>query len=254
MNKPRAAVVGSGFGGLALAVRLQAAGIPTTLVEKRDRPGGRAYVYQRRGLHLRRRPDRDHRPRLPEGGVRGRRGASIEDYVTLVPVSPFYRLFWEDGYRFDYSNDFESTFEQIRRQEPRGRRGVRGLPRRTPRRCSPRATRGSPTFRSSTGGAWCASRRSSCASKPIARSTRWCRGSYATPQLRQTFSFHSLLVGGNPFTASSIYTLIHFLERSGGVWFPARRHGRAGRRPGTPLPRARRAGALGLRGHGDPDP
>uniref|UniRef100_UPI0028B0526A phytoene desaturase n=1 Tax=Massilia alkalitolerans TaxID=286638 RepID=UPI0028B0526A len=39
-------------------------------------------------------------------------------------------------------------------------------------------------------------------------------------QLRQAFSFHSLLVGGNPFATSSIYTLIHALERQWGVWFP----------------------------------
>ena len=45
MSRPTAAVVGSGFGGLTLAVRLQAAGVQTTLVEGRDKPGGRAYVY-----------------------------------------------------------------------------------------------------------------------------------------------------------------------------------------------------------------
>ncbi|HUC99292.1 MAG TPA: phytoene desaturase family protein, partial [Candidatus Polarisedimenticolaceae bacterium] len=40
------------------------------------------------------------------------------------------------------------------------------------------------------------------------------------PHLRQLFSFHPLLVGGNPFTTTSIYTLIHCLERKWGVFFP----------------------------------
>ena len=50
MDKPRAAVIGSGFGGLAAAIRLQAAGCDTVIFEKRDQPGGRAYVYRDNGF------------------------------------------------------------------------------------------------------------------------------------------------------------------------------------------------------------
>ena len=64
-----AAVIGAGFGGLALAIRLQSAGIATTIVEARDKPGGRAYIWEKRRLHVRRRPDRHHRSRLPQGAV-----------------------------------------------------------------------------------------------------------------------------------------------------------------------------------------
>lgn len=69
----RAIVIGVGFGGLALAIRLQAAGAQTTLLERRDKPGGRAYVYQEPGVHFRRRPHGHHRPDGDRGAVHGGR-------------------------------------------------------------------------------------------------------------------------------------------------------------------------------------
>ena len=98
-------VIGAGFGGLALAIRLQSAGVATTMVEARDKPGGRAYVWEARRLHLRRRPDRHHRSRLPRRIVGAVRAATWRDDVELMPVMPFYRLNWPDGTNFDYSND-----------------------------------------------------------------------------------------------------------------------------------------------------
>jgi phytoene desaturase len=103
-RRPTAAVIGSGFGGLALAIRLQAAGVETTLVEARDKPGGRAYVYEDAGFTFDAGPTIITDPTCLEAlfSVAGR---SMDDYVKLLPVMPFYRLYWEDGYRFDYSND-----------------------------------------------------------------------------------------------------------------------------------------------------
>ena len=89
---PRTAVVvGSGFGGLALAIRLQAAGISTTLVEKRDKPGGRAYVYEDQGFTFDAGPTVITDPSALEElfEVAGKR---LSDYVELLPASPFYRL------------------------------------------------------------------------------------------------------------------------------------------------------------------
>lgn len=218
MNKPRAAVVGSGFGGLALAVRLQAAGIPTTLVEKRDRPGGRAYVYHDEGFTFDAGPTVITAPDcLKEVFEVARR--RIEDYVTLVPVSPFYRLFWEDGYRFDYSDDSTSTFDQIRAKSPKDVAGYEAFLEYSKEVFAQGYTRlAHVPFLD-----WWSMVR---VAPQLIRLEAY-RSVYSMvskfirdPHLRQTFSFHSLLVGGNPFTASSIYTLIHYLERSGGVWFP----------------------------------
>jgi phytoene desaturase len=218
VSAPRAAVIGSGFGGLALAVRLQAAGIPTTLVEKRDRPGGRAYVYHDRGFTFDAGPTVITAPdALKEIFEVAER--KLEDYVTLVPVSPFYRLFWEDGYTFDYSGDSESTFEQIRKKSPEDVEGYEAFLRYSEEVFAQGYTRlAHVPFLD-----WWSMVRVA----PQLMRLEAYRSVYSMvskfirePHLRQTFSFHSLLVGGNPFTASSIYTLIHFLERSGGVWFP----------------------------------
>ena len=112
-----AAVIGSGFGGLALAIRLQSAGIATTIFEARERAGGRAYVWEDEGFIFDAGPTVVTDPTCIEElfALSGRR---LADYATLLPVSPFYRLLWEDGTRFDYSNDDEKLLAQIAALSP----------------------------------------------------------------------------------------------------------------------------------------
>jgi len=217
VTRPKAAVIGSGFGGLTLAVRLQAAGIDTTLVEKRDKPGGRAYVYEDKGYSFDGGPTIVTAPPCLEE-VFEAAGRDMSDYVTLLPVMPFYRLYWEDGFSFDYSNDMEAITRQIADKNPTDVDGYMRFLRyaedvfnegyvklaATPFldfwsmiRVSPQLIR-LQSFRSVY----------SIISSFI-----------KDPHLRQVFSFHPLLVGGNPFTSSSIYTLIHYLERKWGVFF-----------------------------------
>jgi hypothetical protein len=148
-RKPTAAVIGSGFGGLALAVRLQAKGVQTTLVDQRDRPGGRAYVFEDEGFKFDAGPTIITAPQcLEELFAAG--GRSMADYVELLPVTPFYRLYWEDGYRFDYSTTSSgSTSRSPGRTPPTWTATIPFL---RPRTCSGRA--GSwPTCPSSTSGA-----------------------------------------------------------------------------------------------------
>ena len=97
MDKPRVAVIGSGFGGLAAAIRLQAAGCDTIIFEKRDQPGGRAYVYRDNGFTFDAGPTVITAPHCLEE-LFTVAGKSLQDYVELMPVTPFYRLFWDDGY------------------------------------------------------------------------------------------------------------------------------------------------------------
>jgi phytoene desaturase len=216
-QRPTAAVIGSGFGGLALAVRLQAAGVRTTLVDQRDRPGGRAYVYEDEGFRFDAGPTIITAPHcLEELFAAG--GRAMADYVELLPVTPFYRLYWEDGYRFDYSNDMEQLDEQIARKSPADVDGYHRFLRYT-----------EDVFREGYEKLahvpfldfWSMVR----VAPQLVRLKSY-RSVYDVvasfvkdPHLRQVFSFHSLLVGGNPFTSSSIYTLIHQLERRWGVFF-----------------------------------
>jgi phytoene desaturase len=210
-------VIGSGFGGLALAVRLQAAGIATTILEKRDKPGGRAYVYEDKGYLFDGGPTIITAPPSLEE-IFAAAGRSMEDFITLLPVMPFYRLYWEDGYSFDYSNDMDAIIDQIAAKNPSDVDGYRAfldfaenvfhegytklaatpfLDFLSMVRVSPQLIR-LQSYRSVY----------SIISKFI-----------KDDHLRQVFSFHPLLVGGNPFTSSSIYTLIHYLERNWGVFF-----------------------------------
>ena len=112
-----AAVIGSGFGGLALAIRLQAAGIETTLIEARDKPGGRGYVFEVDGFSFDAGPTVVTDPSCVEE-LFTLSGRAIADYVELMPVTPFYRLMWEDGAVFDYSNDDEKLQKSVQEVVP----------------------------------------------------------------------------------------------------------------------------------------
>ena len=116
-DKPTAIVVGAGFGGLALAVRLQSMGFQTTLLDKRDKPGGRAYVYEEKGYKFDGGPTVITDPNCLRE-LFELSGRNMDDYVTLLPVDPFYRLQWEDGDTFDYNNDDEFLESQIRERNP----------------------------------------------------------------------------------------------------------------------------------------
>jgi phytoene desaturase len=211
-------VIGSGFGGLALAVRLQAAGIATTLVERRDRPGGRAYVYEQDGFTFDAGPTVITAPNALEE-LFTVAGQAMNDWVEMLPVMPFYLLQWEDGYRFEYSNDLELTNRQIRDKSPADVAGyARFLD-----YAAEVFEQGYVRLADEPFLDWWSMMR---VAPQLVRLQSY-RSVYSIvsrfirdPQLRQVFSFHSLLVGGNPFRTSSIYTLIHMLERKWGVFFP----------------------------------
>jgi phytoene desaturase len=219
MNETKqAVVVGAGFGGLALAIRLQASGIQTTLLEKRDKPGGRAYVYEDQGFTFDAGPTVITDPSAIEElfTVAGKR---LSDYVEMLPVAPFYRLCWEDGSHFDYANDQESLDRQIHALNPADVQGYQRF------LAYSKAVFDEGYLK--LGAVPFLSFRDMIAAGPqLAKLQAW-RSVYSivskfieNDHLRQAFSFHSLLVGGNPFATSSIYTLIHALERRWGVWFP----------------------------------
>ena len=212
------AVIGAGFGGLALAIRLQAAGIPTILFEARDKPGGRGYVYQDNGFTFDAGPTVITAPHCLEE-LYALAGEQLSDHVDLMPVMPFYRLFWEDGTVFDYSNDTESLTRQIRAINPADADGYERF-----------LKYAAEVFEEGYVklahvpflDLWSMIRVAPQLVKLEAyRSVYSVVSKYIKDErLRQAFSFHSLLVGGNPFDTSAIYTLIHVLEKTWGVTFP----------------------------------
>ena len=212
----RIIVIGSGFGGLAAAIRLRAQGHEVTVVEQRDKPGGRAYVYQQDGFTFDGGPTIITAPWLFDDlfALAGKRTA---DYVRIVPIDPFYQIRFEDGTVFRYNGDTDAIIEQIRALNPDDVQGYRAFLRQSER----------------VFGAGM-----SLIDKPFTtlmdmvkvlpdlirlRADRSVAGltnrHIRDERLRQVFSFHPLLVGGNPFETTSIYTLIHHLEKTWGVWF-----------------------------------
>ncbi len=212
---PRVAVVGSGFGGLAAAIRLQAAGCEVVLFEARDKPGGRAYVYQQDGFTFDAGPTVITAPDcLVELFLLA--GRNLEDYVELLKVRPFYRLRWDDGDSFDYDSNIDACIAARSPQDAEGYRRFLAYSKRV----------------FDTGYVQLAatpflSFRDMLRVAPKLVALRADRSVYSTvsrfvrdEKLRQALSFHALLVGGNPFSTSSIYTLIHYLERKWGIFFP----------------------------------
>lgn len=212
----RITVIGSGFGGLAAAIRLQAQGHDVTVVEKRDKPGGRAYVLQQDGFTFDMGPTIVTAPWLIDDlfTLCGRRTA---DYVQLVPIDPYYNVRFEDGSVFRYNGDVQALEAQVRAFNPADLAGFR-------------------RFSASTEAIF--EKGFSLIDQPFHRFGSMLKvvpdlvklqshKSVATyvnqfirdERLRQVFSFHPLLIGGNPFSSTSIYALIHHLEKKWGVWF-----------------------------------
>ncbi len=213
----RACVIGAGFGGLALAIRLQSAGIATTVIEGRDKPGGRAYFWEREGFTF------DAGPTVITDPACLRElwalsGADMADDVELMKVSPFYRLNWPDGTTFDYSNDEASLNAAIARLNPADVAGYQEFLRYSEGVYREGYLRlGSVPFLDF---------KAMIRAAPALMQYRTWRSVYSMvshyiedERLREALSFHTLLVGGNPMTTSAIYALIHKLEKDGGVWW-----------------------------------
>ena len=216
-RQPHAVVIGSGFGGLAAAVRLGAKGYRVTVLEKLDAPGGRAYVYRQDGFTFDAGPTIVTAPFLFEE-LWKLCGRKMSDDVTLVPVSPFYRIRFQDGSHFDYSGDAAEMRREIARFSPDDVDGYDAYMKASEEIFKVGFEQlGDVPFSKLTDMARIAPEmiRLSSYRSVFGLVSKFFRDE----RLRVIFSFHPLLIGGNPFTASSIYCLIAFLERRWGVHF-----------------------------------
>ena len=216
--RPHAIVIGSGFGGLAAAVRLGVRGFRVTVLEKLDAPGGRAYVRKRDGFTFDSGPTVITAPQLFEE-LWELCGKKLSDHVDLRPVTPFYRIRFHDGSVFDYTGDAAAMKREVARFSPGDVDGYERF-----------LTASEEIFRIGFEklahvpfGSWMSMARivPEMVRLKSFRSVYGLVSSFIKDErLRQVMSFHPLLVGGNPFTTTSIYTLIAFLERKWGVHFP----------------------------------
>ncbi|MCF4128905.1 phytoene desaturase family protein [Methylobacterium sp. SyP6R] len=214
-RRPRAVVIGSGFGGLAAAIRLGVRGYRVSVLERLDQPGGRARVHRQDGFAFDAGPTIVTAPFLFEElwALCGRR---LADDVTLVPMRPFYRIRYDDGATFAMCGEADAMRAEVERLSP------------------------------GEGGAYdrfmalsdelCRVGFEQLGAVPFGRLTDMLRiapdllrigghrsvyslvsSVFRDERLRTAFSFHPLLIGGSPFRASALYCLIASLERRWGV-------------------------------------
>lgn len=210
-------VVGAGLGGLAAAIRLQAAGHAVTLLEKRDQLGGRAGQLKAAGYTFDMGPSIITAPHLLRDLWSSAR-ARLDDDVDLVPLAPYYRIYFADGRHFDCGGTPEQVEARVRAFDPDAVDGYGRFMAAT-RRIYQRAFEdlaGQPFHKLTTFLKLVPELlRLNAAQSVYSFVSRFFRD----PHLRTVFSFHPLFIGGNPFRASAIYSIVPYLERQGGVWF-----------------------------------
>lgn len=210
-------IVGGGFGGIASALRCRALGLEVTLVERLPHLGGRAQVFERDGFRHDAGPTVITAPFLFEELFQ-LFGENLHDHLTFAPLTPWYRYYFHDGSSFNYSGDQDQMSAEIARFSPSDVAGYENLVEASRKIFEVGFTK--------------------LAHRPFTRFTDMLKQVPALmrlradrtvsalvhkhikhPLLRRAFSIQPLLVGGNPFTTTSIYSLIHFLERKWGVFF-----------------------------------
>ena len=210
-------VIGSGFGGLAAALRLRAKGLDITLGEKQPDLGGRARVFKKGSFIYDGGPTVITAPYLFEE-LFSLFNKKISKYVEIVPLDLWYRFVFSDGQTFDYSGDEKSMEQEVKKFSDKDFEGYNNLVNFTERIFNKGFTDLSDKpFNNLT---FMLKQVPSLLSLKSYKSVYKLVSNYITNEkLRRVFSMHPLLVGGNPFTTTSIYTLILFLEKKWGIHY-----------------------------------
>ena len=213
----KAIVIGSGFGGIASALRLNKLGFKVTLVERLDTLGGRARVFQKEGYRHDAGPTVITAPFLFEE-LYELFDKKLSDYLDFVPLDPWYRFYFHDGKTFDYRPSIEDTNDEIRKFDKSDVEGYENLLKTSKDIFQIGFEKLSDKPFSSF---WEMVKQVPALLKLKSYLTvsQMVNSKLKNEYLRKAFSIHPLLVGGNPFTTTSIYALIHYLERKWGVFF-----------------------------------
>ena len=210
-------VVGSGFGGLASALRLRAKGYDVTLLEKHSDLGGRARVFKKDGFIYDGGPTVITAPYLFEE-LFSLFNKKISNYVKIVPLNLWYRFIFNDGKTFDYSGDEASMEKEIKKFSNTDLKGYKNLVNFTEKIFNKGFTDLSDKpFNKFT---FMLQQIPALLNLKSYKSVYSLISNYISNEnLRRVFSMHPLLVGGNPFTTTSIYALILFLEKKWGIHY-----------------------------------
>ena len=215
--KQKIVIIGSGFGGLAAAIRLQAKGMQVTLLEKNARVGGHAYQLVKDGYTFDMGPSIITAPDLIQS-VFECAGMRMEDYLDLIKLDPFYRIYFHDGTSLDYTDDSEQMKQQMAQFSTVDAANYDRFMAHTRQLYDAVITDGLgatafdlPTMLSFLPRA--------LRLRALMPAYDFVKRYFNNPRHRFTFSFHPLFIGGNPFRAPAVYLMIPYLEKTGGVWF-----------------------------------
>lgn len=216
-STPHTIVIGAGLGGIAAALRLRAKGYAVTVIERGNALGGRAQVFERDGFRHDAGPTVLTAPFLFDE-LFALFGKRREQFATFVPLTPWYRFRFPDGGTFDYGGTVDDTLAEIRRINPPDADGYLRLLEHSRKLFDAGFTdlADQPFHQFST-----MLKQVPALGRLRADRSVWqlvCKY-LEHPKLREAFSIQPLLVGGSPFDTTSIYGLIHYLERKWGVFF-----------------------------------
>ena len=217
MKRKKIVIIGSGFGGLAAAIRLQARGMQVTLLEKNAKVGGHAYQLVKKGYTFDMGPSIITAPDLIQR-VFECAGVRMEDYLDLVKLDPFYRIYFHDGTSLDYTDDDEQMKRQMTQFNIADADNYDHFMAHTRQLYDAVITDGLgatafdlPTMLGFLPRA--------LRLQALMPAYDFVKRYFEDPRHRFTFSFHPLFIGGNPFRAPAVYLMIPYLEKTGGVWF-----------------------------------
>ncbi|MBC8233386.1 phytoene desaturase [bacterium] len=211
-------IIGPGFGGLAAAIRLQARGFQVTILEKNGKVGGHAYQLVKSGYTF------DMGPSLITAldiiqKVFQSAGRRLEDYINLIKLNPFYRIYFHDGSSLDYTDDADQMKAQLAAFNPRDAANYDSFMAASRRIYDAVITEGlgsTPFMDVKTMFQFIPR---ALKLKALYSTYHFVKRYFKDPRSRFTFSFHPLFIGGNPFRAPAVYLMIPYLEKIGGVWF-----------------------------------
>ncbi len=244
-QRKTAIVIGSGIGGIACAMRLQSLGFQTRLVEKLDAPGGRAYVRRAEGFVFDMGPtvltvphfieelfslEQDHGmlglPDFPAevlgddkritSGISG--GPNTSRYLDIIPILPFYRIYFDDNTYFDYDADPVRVREQIKALAPEDLEGYEQFHEAARAIFNRGFLQLGYTYFGNVGqmlGVVPDLLKLGAVQPLFSLIKKY----FKSDKMRQVFSFEPLLVGGNPMKVPAIYAMIHFVEKTWGIHF-----------------------------------
>jgi phytoene desaturase len=216
--KKTIAIIGAGFGGLSLGIRLQSSGYQVTIYEKQEKVGGHAYQLKKDGYTFDMGPSLITAPDIIEA-IFESANEDMEDYLDLIKLDPFYRIYYHDGSYLDYTGDTDQMKKQLSSFHPDDGEGYDKFMKYSKElyrivieeRLGAQPFLGMKDFFNAAPDILKTQSMFSC--------YHLAKKYFKDERSRFAFSFHPLFIGGNPFDSPGLYLMIPYLEKTGGVWF-----------------------------------